>query len=98
VSDQRQPPSGQGHSRGELSPEDVITRLAVLRQIAFIERDEAARTRLAQERPSPPEPFALAVQRGLHELRTLCALASHLHRAPPSTVADDPISGRPRRS
>ena len=96
MSDESRRQSGQGHSPRELSPEEVGTRLAVLRQIAFTERDDAARARLAQERPSPPEPFGLAVQRRLHELHALCELASYLHRAAPSAVADDPSSGRPR--
>jgi hypothetical protein len=59
----------------------VEARLAKLKELAVIERDDEARARLARERPETNEPFPLAVQRRLHELRALCELASYLHRA-----------------
>ena len=63
----------------ELTAAAVASRLEELRRLYVPERIEAARERLARERPVHAEPFALAVARSLAELRALCELAQHLH-------------------
>jgi hypothetical protein len=75
--------------RGALSPLQVEARLAVLRQIAVVERDGEARARMAGEHRAAPEPFPRAVQRRLRELHALCALATHLHGAAPARARPD---------
>ncbi len=59
----------------------VRSRLARLRELAVVERDQEARERLARERPPRREMFEQAVSRRLRELRALCELSSHLQRA-----------------
>jgi len=66
--------------RAEALPSGLADRLQALRRLYVAERDDAARRRLAQERPRPQPSFAAAVAGRLHELRALCALADHLHR------------------
>jgi hypothetical protein len=61
-------------------PPGVEQRLARLRALYVPERDEDARRRLAQERPSSAESFATAVARRLEKLHALRELANHLHR------------------
>jgi hypothetical protein len=67
---------------GEGPPPGVSERLAALRALYVPERDDEARARLEHERPpqSPPR-FEVAVAARLRELRALCDLAGHLHRA-----------------
>jgi hypothetical protein len=63
----------------ELTAAAVAPRLEELRRLYVPERIEAARERLARERPARAESFALAAARSLAELRALCELARHLH-------------------
>jgi hypothetical protein len=63
----------------DLTAAAVASRLEQLRRLYVPESIEAARERLALERPVRAEPFALAVARALAELRALCDLARHLH-------------------
>lgn len=65
--------------RVELDPGDVTRRLEELRSLYVAESVDAARTRLAAERPLVGEPFDQAVARSLAELRALCELANYLH-------------------
>jgi hypothetical protein len=65
----------------ELTVAAVSARLQDLRRLHVPERIEAARERLARERPASAEPFAHAVARSLAELRALCELARYLHAA-----------------
>jgi hypothetical protein len=65
----------------ELSPPAVAARLAELRALAVPERVEDAARRLeAERRDASRRSFAVAVERRLAELRSLCELASYLHR------------------
>lgn len=66
--------------RTELSPAAVRARLAWLADHSPLETADAARERLAAERPI--EPFPVAVRRRLADLRALCELSAHLHRRP----------------
>ena len=63
----------------ELDPASVAARLAVLRGAYEPERVDAARARLARERPASSERFVDGVARRLAELRALSDLARHLH-------------------
>ena len=65
----------------DLDPASVAKRLAVLRSQYVAEDLEAARVRLARERPRLAEPFDARVARALAELRALCELAEYLHGA-----------------
>ena len=67
----------------ELDPSVVGSRLAELRRRYVPERIEEGQRRLARERPARNEPLAQMAARGLAELRALCDLAAHLHRARP---------------
>lgn len=67
----------------ELEPSAVASRLAELRRRYVPERVDEGQRRLARERPRRDEPLAQTAARGLAELRALCALAAHLHRARP---------------
>ena len=62
-------------------PGGLADRLRVLRSLYVPERDEEARRRLARERPRIWESFDVAAAGRLRELRALCDLANHLHRA-----------------
>jgi len=62
----------------------VQQRLDQLRVLAVLESDSQARARLAAERPPPPPLTAAVVAARLHELRALCELTAHLHRARPA--------------
>jgi hypothetical protein len=68
---------------GEGPPPGVSERLAALRALYVPERDGEARAHLARDRLPPPSPprFEVAVAARLRELRALCDLAGHLHRA-----------------
>jgi hypothetical protein len=78
VTDEGSPPR-RSHRPAPLLPETVKRRLDRLRQIAVVERDDHARARLAGERQKAPEPFAVAVERRLRELRALTDLAAYVH-------------------
>jgi hypothetical protein len=67
----------------ELDPAAVARRLAELRARYVPETVEEGRRRLARERPPRVETLAQRAARGLAELRALCDLADHLHRASP---------------
>jgi hypothetical protein len=67
--------------RRELDPEQVAARLDELRARYVPETLEAARLRLARERPQSMESFEQRVERCLGELRALDELARHLHRS-----------------
>lgn len=73
-------------------PVGVAARLRHLRRIATAETDGEARARLARERPAPRiSTFAELASARLRELRALCELTAHLHRArqrtpPPRTT------------
>ena len=69
--------------KGMLAPRLVAARLAELRACYVPERVEQARERLAREAMQQAPPFERAVARSLKELRALCELARHLHRAKP---------------
>lgn len=60
---------------------EVTNRLNLLRGLYVPEGDAEARVRLARERPAMKLSFESAVAARLRELRGLCALADHLHRA-----------------
>jgi hypothetical protein len=62
-------------------PPGVAARLQALRRLYVAERDVDARARLERERPGSRRPFEAAVAARLRELRALCELAAHLHRA-----------------
>ena len=62
-------------------PLGLADRLQELRALYVAEPDDEARKRLARERPRPHHPFEVAVAGRLRELRALCDLADHLHRA-----------------
>lgn len=65
--------------KGDLAPESVAARLAQLRALYVPETLEEGRARLAHQ--APEESFDRGVARRLAELRALCELTSHLHRA-----------------
>jgi hypothetical protein len=67
----------------ELRLEGVAIRLAALRDLYVPETVEEGQRRLARERPRRVEPLVVTAARGLDELRALCDLATHLHRARP---------------
>ena len=67
----------------EPEPAAVARRLAELRRCYVPERVEDGVRRLARERPRRAETLAQTAARGLAELRALCELADHLHRARP---------------
>ncbi len=69
--------------RRELDPTAVARRLNELRSRYHPEHVDAGRRRLAHERPARTESLAETAARGLAELRALCDLADHLHRARP---------------
>jgi len=63
-------------------PSGVAERLQLLRSLARVESDVEARARLAREQPvALARPFAELASGRLRELRALCELARHLHRA-----------------
>jgi len=64
-----------------LSPSVVAERLSSLRRTYVPERTVDARARLAGEVPRSELPFERRVARSLKELRALCELATHLHKA-----------------
>jgi hypothetical protein len=57
----------------------VEKRLQLLRKICVLESVSEGRARLAAERPVVQEPFDLAVERRLRELRALMELTRQLH-------------------
>ncbi len=67
----------------ELDPAAVAERLAELRALYVPEQLDEGRRRLARERPARIEDLVERATRGLAELRALCDLAGHLHRASP---------------
>jgi hypothetical protein len=72
-------------------PPGVSERLAALRALHVPERDGEARARLMRDRPPPSPPrFEVAVAARLRELRALCDLARHLHRASPCADGSRP--------
>ena len=64
-----------------LAPPGAGERLRALRSLVVTETDANARRRLASEVPVVVRPFAAAAASRLRELRALCELARHLHRA-----------------
>jgi hypothetical protein len=71
-------------SRPDLSPEAVAERLEWLRTHFVSDGDRGTRARLEDpERLRPTGTFAQAVAHRLVELRALCELTEHLHRARP---------------
>jgi len=63
-------------------PPGVADRLRLLRALARVESDGEARARLAREQPvAIARPLAQLASERLRELRALCELARHLHRA-----------------
>jgi hypothetical protein len=70
---------GDQASRGA-PPPGVAERLDRLRALVVVDTDADTRRRLARDRPTSVEPFAVAVARRLAELRALSDLANHLHR------------------
>ncbi len=73
----------EGRSDGSDGPPlGAAQRLQRLRVIAAVESDVEARIRLARERPTPSiRTFAELASDRLRELRALCELTAHLHRA-----------------
>jgi hypothetical protein len=69
-------------ARPPAPPPDVANRLETLRTLYVAETDQEARARLSRERPRAAAPFPVQVAARLEELRALCDLAAHLHRAP----------------
>ena len=67
----------------ELEPAAVARRLAELRALYVPETLDDGRRRLARERPRRVETLEETAARGLAELRALCDLTAHLHRARP---------------
>ncbi len=76
-------PAGGMKQPGQAPPPGIALRLAALRALAVPEKDDEARARLSRERPPTAEDWNVAVHRRLGELRALCDLAAHLHRAAP---------------
>lgn len=57
----------------------VEQRLETLRKICLLESVEEGRARLAADRSVNQEPFVVAVERRLRELRALMELTQNLH-------------------
>jgi len=62
-------------------PPGVAQRLIALRHLYVPETAAEASARLHAEKPPITEPFEVGVDRRLRELRALCELANHLHKA-----------------